>query len=169
MARVSLAAILMLVPLAFACGGDDDAARSGDDNDCLEPLPRDCAIIWADYEAIHRNLLGATCGGSATGGSCHAPEGAMAGLVLSDVDDAYDMLLSDGSNGKPRVIPGDPECSEIVKRLHSYDEGYQMPPGGRLQDNELCSIVRWIADGAPRGEPTGADDADDVDDADAGP
>ena len=153
--------VLALVSMgALACAGDDGDSES---SACLEPLARDCAIIWADYEAIHDNLLGATCGGSATGASCHAPDGAMAGLVLSDVDDAYDMLLSDGSNGLPRVIPGDPECSELVKRLHSEEEGYQMPPGGRLKDNQLCSIVRWIADGAPRGSVT-----DEVTDADAG-
>lgn len=132
---------LLMLGLA-GCSGDDGKA-------CLDPLPRDCAYVWGDYEAIHDNLLGSTCGGSSTGGSCHAPEGAQGGLVLQDADGAYDALLG-GDGGEARVIPGDPECSELVRRIYSSKPGTQMPPGQPLSDEQKCSIVRWIADGADR-------------------
>jgi len=153
-AQLAQLGLLVASMLALGCGGDDSGGGDGDgDADaCLEPLPRDCAIIWTDYETMHTRLFGATCGASSTAGGCHAAEGAMGGLVLEDVDLAHDALLSPGSNGQPRIIPGDPECSKLVKRLYSDEPGYQMPPGGRLKDNELCSIVRWIADGAERGD-----------------
>ena len=154
--RVTWAVWMVLAAALSACNGDD----GGDDTEaCLDPLPRDCAIIWADYETMHRRLFGATCGSPATGTGCHAADGAMGGLVLDDIDVAYDNLLSDGSHGQPRIIPGDPECSDLVKRLYSDREGYQMPPGNPLKDNELCSIVQWIADGAERGDVSADADA----------
>lgn len=136
-----LIAIATTMPVA-GCNGDE----GGDA--CLEALPRDCAIIWADYEAMHANLLGGTCGGGATGASCHAAAGAKGGLVLQDIDAGYASLL--GDDGRPRVVPGDPECSELVKRIYSDDPALQMPPGQPLSDSERCSIVRWVADGAER-------------------
>jgi hypothetical protein len=48
------------------------------------------------------------------------------------------------------VIPGDPGCSEVVRRIESSDEEYQMPPGDKLSEGERCAIRRWIAGGAVR-------------------
>ena len=130
---------------ALGCGDD---TGGGEPAACLTDLPRDCSIVWADYDAIWRNGM-TTCGSADTGPFCHSAEGQMAGLNLSDQDTAYEALLG-GLDGRARVIPGDPECSVLMQRLESEDPAFQMPPSGRMTDAERCSIIKWIAEGANR-------------------
>ncbi len=96
------------------------------------------------FSTIHAKILAPTC---ATGvGTCHTADAAPAGLVLSDADQSYKLLL-DGR----RVLPGDPSCSLLVKRLSSSDPNYRMPRGPTpLSAGELCTITKWIAGGAQR-------------------
>jgi hypothetical protein len=96
---------------------------------------------WA---TIHAKILAPTC---ATGtGTCHTADFAPRGLVLSDADASYTALL-DGR----RVLPGDPACSLLVKRLESSDPSYRMPRGPTpLSAGELCTITKWIAAGAQK-------------------
>jgi hypothetical protein len=96
------------------------------------------------FATIHSKILAPTC---ATGqGTCHTPDAAKAGLVLSDPDQSYSLLV-DGR----RVIKGDPSCSLLMKRLSSNDSGYRMPRGPTpLSAGELCTITQWIAGGAAR-------------------
>jgi hypothetical protein len=147
-----LSALLVIVLLlACACNGDDggapdDAGRGR----CLDPLPLDCDPSYAPtFEAFYEQRIVRTCGAAGTRTSCHGPEGGQAGLVLSDPDEAHRALLDD-SDGTPRVIPNDPECSLLVQRIEPEDPGFMMPPGMRLSDNERCSIRLWIAEGAER-------------------
>lgn len=155
-----------LIPWAFlalvACGDDGGmpaAAGTGDGGggtggsagaDCLDPLPERCDLAFAaTYDAIYENLLGRTCGSSSTGTSCHGPDGGMAGLFLHDREMAYDYLLGHVDDSA-RVVPGDPECSMLVRRIESTDPDFFMPPTSRLSDGERCAIERWIAMGAKR-------------------
>lgn len=127
------------------CAADDDAGAT-----CLPELPRDCTPQYAPtFEAIFENRLAVTCGSPQTGGSCHGPAGAQAGLVLSTPEDAYARLLGD-FDGNARVIPGDPECSPLMKRLESSDPSTVMPPMSPLGEAERCSILLWIDRGAER-------------------
>lgn len=137
---------LALVSLAIAttlaaCNGDDGAQ-------CLDPLPLDCSPTFQPtYEAFYENQLRSTC--SAGGTTCHGPDGAMGGLVLSDMDQAYEYLLG-GVDGRARVIPGQPECSLLMQRLESDDPTFVMPVGSKLMEGERCAIRQWIANGAER-------------------
>ncbi len=131
-----------------ACGSDpgaDDAGAS-----CLPELSRECTPAYEPtFEAIFDNRLAQTCGSPATGGSCHAPTAAKGDLVLSERQAAYEALLGlDGTHA--RVRPGDPECSELMRRLTAKDPVVQMPPGRsqRLSDAEICSVLLWIDNGA---------------------
>jgi hypothetical protein len=130
----------------FGCSGKDDPAPTGPS--CLDELELDCAVTYEPtFQAIFENRMQETCGGG--GRSCHSSSGAHAGLVMDDIDLAYNGLLGlDG--GKARVVPGDPECSLMVHRLESNDEDFQMPPGDKLSDGERCAIRQWIANGAER-------------------
>jgi hypothetical protein len=162
MRRAVVAAALALC----ACGDDGGGAGSGASGgsggsagtsagagggpNCIDPLPDECGLAFApSYDAFYENLLRATCGASSTGGSCHGPDGGMAGLFLHDREMAYDYLLGDVDD-RARVIPGDPECSELVRRIESTDPDVMMPPTGRLSDGQRCAIERWIAMGAKR-------------------
>lgn len=129
--------------LAGGCGDD-----GGGEVQCLEPLEQSCGIIWNDYDAIYRNLIMPRCGSGTGDGFCHAT-GGPTDLDLSDPDVAYQALLGDAPSG-PRVIPGDPECSELIKRLDSKDPAYRMPRGSSLKPEELCSVVHWVSAGADR-------------------
>jgi hypothetical protein len=72
----------------------------------------------------------------------------MGGLILEDPDESYARLLGE-LDGRARVVAGDPECSLLVRRLRAASRSLRMPPGPTpLPDAEICTIVRWIADGA---------------------
>src|SRR5690606_32299003 len=94
---------LPLVPIAAAaaalgaCLGacSDDAACVAIDTACV-PL----------YEPTFDNVFAITlrpsCG--VAGSQCHAREGAQAGLVFDDIDEAYSLLTEQpGTGGEPRV------------------------------------------------------------------
>lgn len=135
--------------LAAAGCGDPDVGPDG--GACLEALASDCQTAYEpSFENLFDNALGSSCGSSITGGSCHSAEGAQGGLVLETLDAAHAHLLGD-ADGRARVVPGDPECSLLMQRLHSTDARFRMPPGAEpLPDNVLCAFQRWIAEGAEK-------------------
>jgi hypothetical protein len=49
----------------------------------------------------------------------------------------------------PVVLPGDPENSLLVQKvLGTHTEGTIMPPGGKLPEDEIQTIIDWVAGGA---------------------
>lgn len=99
------------------------------------------------FDNIYAQTLVPTC--AAEGGACHSPEGAKGGIGYTDADSAYDILLGN-TDGRPRVIPFDVECSLLVKRIETTRASKLMPPGDPLGAAEKCSIEQWIANGAER-------------------
>ncbi len=75
---------------------------------------------------------------------CHVGGGAPLGLRLDSLEG-----LLDGSDRGPVVVPGDPDGSEIVRRLRG-ESLPRMPLTGPpfLSDEEIDLFVRWIAAGA---------------------
>jgi hypothetical protein len=144
---------LALCATMLACTGDDanpssDAGMGG----CLDPLALDCAPSYdpATYDKIYDNVLGPTCGSTATGSQCHGKDGGKAGLFLDQPDKAYDFLMGK-ADGRARVLPGNPECSILAQRLESTDPAFRMPVGGApLSPGDRCAIRQWIAQGAKR-------------------
>jgi hypothetical protein len=56
-----------------------------------------------------------------------------------------------GDSGEPAVVPGQPEKSELVRRIHSTDDAERMPPPDSkktLTDVEKELLRRWVAEGA---------------------
>jgi hypothetical protein len=64
-------------------------------------------------------------------------------MSLEDPATAHASLLAG------RVKPGDPGCSEMIVRTTSPGTDYEMPPGAPLRDPEQCSLIQWVAAGAP--------------------
>ncbi len=59
--------------------------------------------------------------------------------------------LSKGDSGKPTVVPGDPDSSEMVLRITSKDPDIIMPQpkhGAPLKPAEIKLIRQWIKEGA---------------------
>jgi hypothetical protein len=128
--------LLLVALLLGGCGGDP-----------LEPAPvdPDCTPQYAPtFDNVFANTLMPDCAVS----GCHSgarPRGAMS---LDEIDAAYDELVGQSD----RVIPGDPENSELVQRLYSTSSQWQMPPGAdkELVDAEKCAVALWVLNGAAR-------------------
>lgn len=132
--------LLGVLTLLAACPG------SGPDKTCVD-VNLDCTPQYdPTFHNIHTNTLEPTCAPAGT--ACHAAAGARGGLIMEGEDQAYQLLVEDA---RARVIPGDPACSEIMRRVSFQIPGLGMPPGGpMLEDGEICAIAQWIADGAQR-------------------
>jgi len=117
-----------------SCRGDDDA--------CID-VDLTCQPLYDPvFDEVFTRTLLPKCG--VPGSACHGDSGRQNGLGFVTADEAYDLLLAS------RVVPGDPGCSLIVRRIESSDSSFVMPPGAPIAAAERCAIIQWIADGAQR-------------------
>jgi hypothetical protein len=81
--------------------------------------------------------------------SCHGGVKRQAGFSLLFRSEA----LAKTESGKPAIIPGDPEHSEMIRRLKLKDPEermpYQHPP---LKESEIEILSKWIKQGAKWGD-----------------
>lgn len=113
---------------------------------CLAALELECTPLYPPtFDNIYDRLIDDTCAISA----CHSPASNAGNLAFGDADAAYQRLLND-DGADPLVIPGDPECSMLIKRLESTDRDFVMPSRTPLSANERCAIRQWVANGAER-------------------
>ncbi len=61
--------------------------------------------------------------------------------------DTPSSMLSGGSQG-PAIVKGEPGKSRLVRAIEYDDSELQMPPEGKLTQEEIDSIKQWIQDGA---------------------
>ncbi len=76
--------------------------------------------------------------------ACHGPDSASrkADLRLDKREVAVDMGA---------IVPGDPDASEMIRRITSDDESERMPPPEtkkKLTDAQKATLARWIREGA---------------------
>lgn len=60
--------------------------------------------------------------------------------------DSRQRMLTGGDTG-PAIEPGAPDKSLLVQAIR-YDGVYQMPPIGKMPDDEIATLTTWVADGA---------------------
>lgn len=83
---------------------------------------------------------------------CHGPDKNQlkAGLRLDNAQSAYAPLQE--TKGAFAIVPGNPESSEVMKRITTQDTAYQMPTPeshlGALTEYEVRVIEKWIKQGA---------------------
>jgi hypothetical protein len=113
------------------------------------------AVIWAQspdkgefFELKIRPLLTSNCFG------CHTTA-ASGGLRL----DSRGAVLKGGKSGAA-ITPGKPEQSLLVQAVSYKHERLKMPPPGKLQDEQIADLTRWIRDGAVWPESAGAQSSD---------
>src|SRR5687768_6887332 len=83
--------------------------------------------------------------------SCHsAKEGKSKGGLVLDSSEGW---VKGGDSG-PALVPGDPARSRLVQAIRYDIPDLQMPPKGKLPQNEIDDLVRWVERGAP--DPRGA-------------
>jgi hypothetical protein len=138
-----------LCAFAVACSDDSNEGTAGMSGaECLPQLELDCQPLYPPtFDEFYTRRIAPTCG--AGGVLCHGAEGHRGNLTLADADGAYRALVGDGGE-HARVIPGDPECSLLIKRLESNDLDFVMPVRNKLSAAERCAIRQWIANGAER-------------------
>ncbi len=77
--------------------------------------------------------------------SCHSESAnkSKGGLTL----DTLAGMLAGGDLG-PAIVPGKSGQSRLIEAIRYANEDLQMPPKGKMTDNEIAILVRWIDDGA---------------------
>lgn len=63
--------------------------------------------------------------------------------------------LTQGKSGQPAIVPGDPNASELYRRIVSSDPDERMPQpdhGPALAEAEITTLRQWIQEGAPWSE-----------------
>lgn len=61
--------------------------------------------------------------------------------------------MGTGASGRPAIIPGDPEHSELYRRLIEHDPEERMPYKEEpLKEEEIALLKNWISQGAKWGE-----------------
>lgn len=81
--------------------------------------------------------------------ACHGPDAAnrQADLRLDTLEGA-----TAPRDGSPAIVPGNPQASALLERLHSTDPDVVMPPPGTnkvVTPEQREKITAWIAAGAP--------------------
>jgi hypothetical protein len=144
---LSLRTLLSFTAVLAACGDDGGGGGAGmSGGACLQPLELECTPSYPPtFDNIYSQLIDDTCAISA----CHSPASNAGNLSFGDADAAYETLLNE-RRAEPLVIPGDPECSVLMKRLESTDLDFVMPARSPLSANERCAIRQWVANGAER-------------------
>ncbi|MEX2577774.1 MAG: PSD1 and planctomycete cytochrome C domain-containing protein [Verrucomicrobiales bacterium] len=78
---------------------------------------------------------------------CHGPDDEKGGLRLTGIDFA-EKELDSGAIG---ILPGKPDQSALIERIHASDPDDVMPPPDKaepLTDGEKAKLRQWIAEGA---------------------
>ncbi len=62
--------------------------------------------------------------------------------------DSRKEILRGGDSG-PAIVPNNPKASLLIAAVRYGDDDLQMPPKGKLRDDEIAALARWIDLGAP--------------------
>ncbi|MCB1096352.1 MAG: DUF1553 domain-containing protein [Verrucomicrobiae bacterium] len=84
---------------------------------------------------------------------CHGPDSGKrkAGLRLDVASDAYANLAAPDEAPRRAIVPGEPQQSELLKRVYSHDPDKLMPPPESkiaLTEPQKQILHQWIAEGA---------------------
>lgn len=107
----------------------------------VQPESRPISKADAEYfESRIRPLLVDRCY------SCHSStaDDVEGGLLL----DSREGILAGGSSGSA-IAGRDPNESLLIQAVRWNDPGLQMPPDGRLSDDEIAALERWVSIGLP--------------------
>jgi hypothetical protein len=122
--------LIAVIAVAVATATASIAVRGG------EPESSAQAAREHFFEQSVRPLLVDNCY------SCHGDKKQKGGLRL----DSLEAILHGGESG-PAVVPGKPAESLLVEAVNF--EGLEMPPTGKLSDEKVATLTRWVSLGAP--------------------
>lgn len=140
----------LVAAIAIIATGHWGASLTHGENYVLAPVlnlqrdlpPPDKAIVFTD---IIQPILENKCA------SCHNPSKLKGELLLTDTEG----VLAGGKSG-PLFIPGQPDTSLLIQRLHlPMNDKKHMPPASKpqLTETETALLYAWIRSGAVMEEP----------------
>lgn len=134
---------------------------------CIEEKPEQTE---SSFRHIQTTILNTSCALSGCHASGEDASFSQHGLILKEGEAYANLVNADPRNhhahedGLKRIMPGDPEKSLLIHKLHcdtdhhSHDYGSVMPLGlDPLSHGQIEYITKWIEQGAPE---TGMIDAD---------
>lgn len=102
-----------------------------------------CNDAKVDFSAEVKPILNKRCI------SCHGGVKKNGGFSVLLRHEAIDTTES----GKPSIVPGHPELSEVIRRINADDPEYRMPyKEEQLTPKEIDILTRWIEQGAAWGD-----------------
>ncbi len=132
----------LTLPLTAVALSDADLAATRGPS--ASPSPSLAAAKPIQYSREIRRLLSDRCF------QCHGPDASTreADLRLDEAQSATAVR----SSGTAAIVPGNPEASELWKRINSHDAAEVMPPTSAnkrpLSDDERSLLRTWIEQGA---------------------
>ncbi len=141
--KIASRAFTVFGTIAIIATGHWGAALTHGDNYLLAPIakeksvPFDQALVYRD---VVRPVLQQKCV------SCHSEENAKGGLLMDNIEG----LIKGGKTG-PLFVPGAPEMSLLIQRIHlPADAKKHMPPKSKpaLSEDEAALLYSWIRSGA---------------------
>ncbi len=137
-ATLAVASTLGAAPVAAQMSEEIEERPAGMDDLASAP------ILSADdlkfFESKIRPILIANCYG------CHSTSsGKSKGSLRLDTREA---TLKGGESG-PAIVPGDIDSSLLIRAVRYHDSEYEMPPAGKLRDEDIALLEQWVAMGAP--------------------
>ena len=90
------------------------------------------------FEAKVRPLLIENCQ------DCHGPNKQKGGLRVDNLP----YLIRGGEQGAG-VVPHQPDKSLLIKAIRYTDPDMEMPPDGKMSDEDIATLTQWVAMGAP--------------------
>lgn len=129
--RFLLRGVLGLICLVFSGMANAGAAGQGNPTSATVDFARDIRPLF------NKNCVGCHGGVKRSG---------KISFIYRDV-----VVATNAADDKP-IHPGDPEHSELIRRLTTADEEDRMPPAehaGRLSEHDIELFREWIRQGAP--------------------
>ncbi len=120
---------------ALAIAADNPPSSETPSSETPSPDPQPPEQIEF-FEKTIRPLLAENCF------KCHGPEKQKGGLRV----DSLAAILKGGDSG-PAVVPGRPDEGFLVDAV-SYGDVYQMPPTGKLPQENVDALRTWVEHGA---------------------
>lgn len=112
---------------------------------CKENLTTSAVIDSVDYNLHIRPILSDRCF------KCHGPDAnARKASLRLDTPEGAIAALKDNP-AVHVIVPGEPESSEVYRRISTADTSEVMPPiksNLKLNENEIALIKKWISQGA---------------------
>ena len=75
---------------------------------------------------------------------CHGPDDQESGFRV----DSRLAMLKGGDYGEPGITPGDLLKSTLITVVSYEDEDFAMPPDGKIDDEQIELLKRWVKEGA---------------------